>query len=94
MKNLEKIRQLEEELKQVEDEEIRQQIEEDIQGLKDYEKGVCCWCEDAYELSELYHTNLGAMCQHCIDAIRSRGEKIKVEDSYWCCEDELEEDDE
>jgi hypothetical protein len=91
MKNSEKIKELEAL------EEKDEQTLEDIEGLKNYEKSVCFWCGDVFELSYLYHTNLkGCLCKHCIEAIRSRGEKIKVEDSYWCCEDEIEamEDDE
>lgn len=90
MKNSEKIKELEEL------EEKDEQTLEDIEGLKNYEKGVCFWCEDVFELSEIYHTNLGPLCSHCIEAIRSRGEKIKVGDSYYYCEDEIEamEDDE
>jgi hypothetical protein len=92
MSNSEKIRELEEQLKVVESEEEKEQILEDIEGLKNYEKGVCFWCEEVYDLGDLYHTNLeGCLCEHCIEAIRSRGEKIKVGDSYYCCEDEIEE---
>jgi hypothetical protein len=92
MSNSEKIRELEEQLKVVESEEEKEQILEDIEGLKNYEKCVCFWCEEVYDLSDLYHTNLeGCLCEHCIEAIRSRGEKIKVGDSYYCCEDEIEE---
>lgn len=86
MKNSEKIKELE----NLEDKD--EQTLEDIEGLKNYEKGVCFWCEEVYDLSDLYHTNLeGCLCEHCIEAIRSRGEKIKVGDSYYCCEDEIEE---
>ena len=86
MKNSEKIKELEAL------EEKDEQTLEDIEGLKNYEKSVCFWCNDVYDLSELYHTNLeGCLCMHCIEAIRSRGEKIKVGDSYYYCEDEIKE---
>ena len=91
MTHSEKIRELEN--LDYQDEETK----EDIEGLKNYEKSVCFWCNEVYDLSDLYHTNLkGCLCKHCIEAIQSRGEKIKVGDSYWCCEDEIEamEDDE
>ena len=84
MKNSEKIKELESLGFQDE------QTQEEIQGLKEYTKGVCFWCEEVYDLEELYHTNLeGCLCQHCIEAIRSRGEKVKVGESFYYCEDEI-----
>ena len=91
MKNSIKIKELEEELLGVEDAEYREQLEEDIEALKNYEKGVCFWCGEVCDLSDLYHTNLdGCLCEHCIEEIRSRGERIKVGESYYYCEDEIE----
>lgn len=69
-----------------------EQTQEDIEGLKTYEKSVCFWCNEVYDLSDLYHTNLnGCLCKHCIEAIQSRGEKIKVGESYYYCEEEIQE---
>ena len=88
----EKIKELKEELLRVEDEEEKKQILEDIEALINYEKGVCCLCGDVLELGELYHTNLdGCVCACCIDELRSRGEKIRVGESFYFCEDELKE---
>lgn len=38
----------------------------------------CWWCEDTFERDDLKETNLGLMCERCIEAIRSRGEKVVV----------------
>ena len=51
---------------------------EDI-GIDDEDELTeCSWCEEEYEESELKQTNLGLLCSNCIDAIRSRGEKVWV----------------
>lgn len=86
MTHSEKIRELEN--SDYQDEETK----EDIEALKNYEKSVCFWCGDVFELGDLYHTNLkGCLCKHCIEAIQSRGEKIKVGESYYYCEEEIQE---
>lgn len=36
----------------------------------------CEWCEEDYEEFDLVETNLGMLCEHCIRAIRSRGEEV------------------
>lgn len=49
---------------------------EDI-GVAD-EPTLCIWCEEAFDDSELRKTDIGMLCDHCIAAIRSRGEKVIV----------------
>ena len=36
----------------------------------------CAWCENEFESSELRRTDLGLLCDRCIEAIRSRGEMV------------------
>lgn len=39
----------------------------------------CIWCGEEYPSDELHDTDLdGKMCDHCIEAIISRGEDIAV----------------
>lgn len=40
---------------------------------------TCVWCKNEWELSELFKTDIGLLCDQCIRAIRSRGETIWVE---------------
>lgn len=37
---------------------------------------VCDWCGDEMDESEVRRTDLGMLCDHCIAAIRSRGEEV------------------
>ena len=47
--------------------------------VDDEEVHKCEWCEeDDFDSSDLFKTDLGVLCQHCIDAIRSRGERITI----------------
>lgn len=47
--------------------------------VDDEEVHKCEWCEeDDFDSSDLFKTDLGMLCQHCIDAIRSRGESITI----------------
>ena len=39
----------------------------------------CEWCHERFEGSELTETDLGFLCDHCIEAIRSRGEDVTIE---------------
>ena len=40
---------------------------------------LCQWCEELFPESELREeVDLGNLCNHCIDAITSRGEKIAL----------------
>lgn len=39
---------------------------------------VCEWCESEMEEDMLKRTDLGMLCDHCIAAIRSRGERIII----------------
>ena len=41
---------------------------------------VCNWCEEEFDVSELRVTDIGMLCDGCIAAIRSRGEKVAVFD--------------
>lgn len=40
----------------------------------------CRWCDEVYDRSEMHLTDLGTLCDHCIEAIRSRGEQVTVYD--------------
>lgn len=39
---------------------------------------ACSWCEEEFDMSELHHTDIGVLCDRCLAAIRSRGEKVVV----------------
>ena len=40
---------------------------------------LCTWCEDLYPESELREeVDLGHLCDHCIEAIHSRGEPLTI----------------
>jgi formylmethanofuran dehydrogenase subunit E len=41
-------------------------------------KESCEWCREPYEESELRTTDLGILCDRCINAIRSRGETVII----------------
>lgn len=38
----------------------------------------CAWCNGEYDNSDLRVTDLGMLCDQCIEAIRSRGEDVAV----------------
>lgn len=40
----------------------------------------CCWCGEMFDVSELRSTELGMMCDHCLAAVRSRGEEVAAYD--------------
>ena len=42
------------------------------------DESKCSWCNEEYDTSELYETDLGRCCEQCITAIRSRGEDITI----------------
>ena len=65
------------------EEKLKVKIDED--GC---EIAKCWWCEDEMEIEELYHTTMGALCEHCIAYLRSRGEKMMVGEPYYCPEDD------
>ena len=45
------------------------------------EMAVCEWCGEEYPISELQREkDLGMLCEHCIQAIESRGEKLYLSD--------------
>lgn len=51
-----------------------------LEDIKESHEDVCeCgWCGEEFEMSELRPTDLGMLCDHCIGAIRSRGEQVTV----------------
>ena len=45
------------------------------------ETAMCAWCGEPLPKSEmLKEADLGHICRRCADALRSRGEKLKIED--------------
>ena len=46
--------------------------------VEDEEAPKCTWCGGEYDPSDLIPTDLGMLCEHCIMAIRSRGEDVSV----------------
>ena len=41
----------------------------------------CVWCHEEYEISEFKREiDMGYLCPSCISAIRSRGEKLIIEE--------------
>lgn len=40
--------------------------------------GTCAWCGEDFDQSLLTRTDLGYLCEHCIEAIRSRGESVTI----------------
>lgn len=48
---------------------------------EDFEEDAkCAWCGAECDATDLRHTDLGALCEDCICAIRSRGEHVTVYD--------------
>jgi len=47
-------------------------------GAADGEVCRCAWCNGEYDNSDLRVTDLGMLCDQCIEAIRSRGEDVAV----------------
>jgi hypothetical protein len=46
--------------------------------IEDDDVHKCAWCNGEYDSSDLIPTDLGMLCEHCIMAIRSRGEDVSV----------------
>ena len=45
------------------------------------ETAKCAWCGETFPTGEmLREADLGRICRSCADAIRSRGEKLVIED--------------
>ena len=40
--------------------------------------GTCTWCGEDFDQDSLTRTDIGYLCEHCIAAIRSRGESLTV----------------
>ncbi len=38
----------------------------------------CDWCKNDFLEDQLTDTNLGKLCDRCIQAIRSRGERVEI----------------
>ena len=47
----------------------------------DEETEECEWCGEETPIGELHNTNYGHICDYCIQEIKSRGEKIRIEES-------------
>lgn len=41
---------------------------------------TCIWCGEVFARSDVHRTDIGIMCDRCITAVRSRGEKVTVYD--------------
>jgi len=55
--------------------------EAEIEGVDGIdEPRVCVWCCEVFDRSEVKMTDLGLLCDHCIEGIRSRGEQVTVYD--------------
>ena len=57
-----------------------------IHGEEDFDQsetmGVCAWCGEHHPAKELYvEEQVGLICGKCKDALRSRGEKLVIEDN-------------
>lgn len=42
------------------------------------EPRICTWCGETFDRSEVKMTDIGLLCDRCIDAILSRGEKLAI----------------
>lgn len=46
-----------------------------------FEGVLCMWCKEFYSDTDVqYEVDLGYLCDHCVMAIRSRGEKLTFQD--------------
>lgn len=52
------------------------QLELEYTPNTDDEAIECEWCGERFAVDELHNTDLGMLCDHCIRAIRSRGEEV------------------
>ena len=39
---------------------------------------TCSWCGEEFSPDEVYNTDIGDLCDRCIQAIKSRGETITI----------------
>ena len=39
---------------------------------------TCAWCHDDYDKYDLVKTDFGYLCDRCVRAIESRGERVTV----------------
>ena len=53
----------------------------DIEIYSDYHNYFLCqWCEELFSENDLMRElDIGYLCEHCIEAIHSRGEKLFIE---------------
>ena len=58
------------------------ECDEDFYDFETAPAANCAWCNDLFPLDELKkERNMGLLCDECIQAIRSRGEKLVIEDN-------------
>ena len=53
-----------------------EELAPDELGIDDEGIVECDWCKNEMDESEVRRTDLGMLCDHCITAIRSRGEEV------------------
>ena len=59
---------------------IEEEREIEILDQNFEEHFLCVWCEDLFPKSELRkEVNMGYLCDTCIQAIHSRGERVTIE---------------
>lgn len=58
------------------DEETAMAVAEEIDAEDVGIEPVCDWCDDECDASDLIHTDMGYLCDHCIAGIRSRGIEV------------------
>ena len=59
---------------------IEEEREIEILDQNTEEHFLCIWCEDLFPKSELRkEVNMGYLCDTCIQAIHSRGERLTIE---------------
>lgn len=61
----------------------KQKPEAEILDSNSEQCKLCAWCEELYPESELQEeASIGLLCDYCIQAIESRGEKLKFKEEY------------
>ena len=54
-----------------------------LEELEEEETGRCVWCGGSFPLSEMNkEKDMGYICDHCKEALQSRGEELEFEDEY------------
>ena len=58
------------------------ECDEDFYDFETVHVEKCAWCNDLFPLNELKREkDIGLVCDECIQALRSRGEKLVIEDN-------------